>query len=122
MGVQIVWNSQVKKIVEGEPANLVEHVAERIAKEVLEHHLLAEGIEVSIRKPNVSISGMMAASVGERLFWIRLDAQEPYATEMNLYGLLSSAGTVTQRIRSSQDKTQWHISTADPTILVLVSF
>lgn len=46
-----------KQVVEGEPANLTETVAERIANAVLEEHPLVESVRVKVRKPNVRLGG-----------------------------------------------------------------
>ena len=44
-----------KQIVEGEPADLTETVAERIASAVLEEHPLADAVRVKVKKPHVRL-------------------------------------------------------------------
>lgn len=46
---------QVREIVEGEPVNLIETVAERIATSILEEHRLVEAIRVRVTKPDVRL-------------------------------------------------------------------
>jgi dihydroneopterin aldolase len=43
-----------KSIVEGEPAQLLEHIAERIASASLEHQLV-HSVTVRIRKPHIAL-------------------------------------------------------------------
>jgi 7,8-dihydroneopterin aldolase/epimerase/oxygenase len=47
----------VKHIVEGQPKNLLETVAEAIAKRLLENYELLEGVSVEIEKPSAPIPG-----------------------------------------------------------------
>lgn len=44
-----------RQVVEGEPANLVETVAERIASAVLEEHPSVEATRVKVEKPHVRL-------------------------------------------------------------------
>ena len=44
-----------KQVVEGEPANLVETIAERIANGTLEEHPAVEAVRVKVKKPNVRL-------------------------------------------------------------------
>jgi dihydroneopterin aldolase len=46
---------QVREIIEGEPVNLIETVAERIATSILEEHRLVEAIRVRVTKPDVRL-------------------------------------------------------------------
>lgn len=46
-----------RQVVEGEPANLVETVAERIASAVLEEHPVVEAVRVKVKKPHVRLDG-----------------------------------------------------------------
>lgn len=46
---------QAKEIVGGDPVNLTETVAERIAAAVLEHHALVEEVRVKVAKPHVRL-------------------------------------------------------------------
>ena len=48
-------HAQTKEIVEGEPVNLTETLAERIAAAILERHPRVEGVRVKISKPNVRL-------------------------------------------------------------------
>jgi len=43
-----------REIVEGEPAQLLEHVAERIAAAALQHDLV-QGVRVRVRKPHIAL-------------------------------------------------------------------
>ena len=44
-----------KQVVEGDPADLTETVAERIASATLEEHPLVEAVRVKVKKPNVRL-------------------------------------------------------------------
>lgn len=44
-----------KQVVEGEPANLTETVAERVANATLEEHPLVESVRVKVKKPAVRL-------------------------------------------------------------------
>ncbi len=46
---------QAREIVEGEPVNLIETVAERIAASILERHQSAETVRVRVTKPDVRL-------------------------------------------------------------------
>ncbi len=48
---------QVREIVEGEPCNLIEAVAERIAAEILTTHPLVREVGVELKKPDAPIEG-----------------------------------------------------------------
>ena len=48
-----------KQVVEGEPADLTETVAERIANATLEEHPLVEVVRVKVKKPNVRLGDTM---------------------------------------------------------------
>ena len=43
-----------KSIVEGEPAKLLEHIAEKIASAALEHEMV-QSVTVRIRKPHIAL-------------------------------------------------------------------
>lgn len=58
---------QVEKLVKGMPVNLIEHLGQRIADELISTHRLIKGVEIQIRKPHVAIPGMQASSVGEMI-------------------------------------------------------
>ena len=49
---------QVRSIVEGEPCNLIETVAERIASAILQEHSLVERVAVTLHKPEAPIKGL----------------------------------------------------------------
>lgn len=46
-----------KAIVEGDPLDLIETVAERIAASVLSEHPTVERVKVKVKKPHVSLGG-----------------------------------------------------------------
>lgn len=46
---------KTREIVEGEPVNLIETVAERISASILEEHRLVETIRVKVTKPDVRL-------------------------------------------------------------------
>ena len=46
---------RVKEIVEGEPVNLIETIAERIAAAILQDHPLVETVRVKVAKPHVRL-------------------------------------------------------------------
>jgi 7,8-dihydroneopterin aldolase/epimerase/oxygenase len=52
---------RAREIVEGEPVNLTETVAERIAAAVLEDHPAVEAVRVRVAKPHVSLDGTVLA-------------------------------------------------------------
>jgi 7,8-dihydroneopterin aldolase/epimerase/oxygenase len=56
-----------REVVEGPPKALVESVAEAIALEILDRHLLVDAIEVEIRKPGVPIKTGGLDYVGVRI-------------------------------------------------------
>ena len=45
----------VRGIVEGEPANLIETVAERVATAILENHSSVDEVRVKVEKPDVRL-------------------------------------------------------------------
>lgn len=52
---------QAREIVEGEPVNLTETVAERIAAAVLERHSPVEAVRVRVAKPEVRLEDTVLA-------------------------------------------------------------
>lgn len=48
---------RVREVVEGEPYDLIETVAERIAASVLESHPGTEAVRVKVAKPDVRLEG-----------------------------------------------------------------
>ena len=63
----------VRRIVEGEPRNLIEAVAEEIAAEILTGFPTVEHITVSVRKTEVPMKGAMLAAAGVRIVRSRTD-------------------------------------------------
>jgi dihydroneopterin aldolase len=57
----------VRGIVEGEPRNLIEAVAESLASEILETFPRVEHVTVTLRKPEVPMKGSMLDAAGVRL-------------------------------------------------------
>ena len=55
---------RAREIVEGEPVNLTETVAERIAAAVLEDHPAVEAVRVRVAKPHVRLDGTVLAGSG----------------------------------------------------------
>ena len=64
----------VRRIVEGEPRNLIEAVAESLASEILESFPLVELVTVTVRKPEVPMKGSMLEAAGVRIRRWRSDA------------------------------------------------
>jgi len=58
---------QVRAIVEGEPKDLIEAVAEAIAARLLQTFPRAGAVTVSVRKPEVAIKGSTLAAAGVRI-------------------------------------------------------
>jgi dihydroneopterin aldolase len=52
---------RAREVVEGEPVNLTETVAERIAAAILENHLSAESVRVRVTKPHVRLDDTVLA-------------------------------------------------------------
>ncbi len=57
----------VKDIVEGDPKDLIEAVAEEIASWLLRNHPLAESVIVTVRKPEAPIKGAFLDAPGVRI-------------------------------------------------------
>src|SRR5262249_34457296 len=55
---------RVREIVEGQPRNLIETVAEEIAAMVLREFAAANAVTVTVRKPGVAIKGSILDSAG----------------------------------------------------------
>jgi len=64
---------RVRRIVEGEPRNLIEAVAESIAAEILAEFPPAERVSVTVRKPEVPMKGSMLDAAGVRITRSRAD-------------------------------------------------
>ena len=52
----------VRSIVEGEPANLIEAVAEKVAASILEHHPSVDEVRVKVAKPDVRLGDTVLES------------------------------------------------------------
>jgi dihydroneopterin aldolase len=66
----------VRGIVEGEPRNLIEAVAESIASQILESFPLVEHVSVTVRKPDVPMKGSMLDAAGVRIRRWRSDGSD----------------------------------------------
>jgi dihydroneopterin aldolase len=55
---------KVREIVEGEPRNLIETVADAIAAMILREFASAEAVTVTVRKPEVAIKGAFLDAAG----------------------------------------------------------
>ncbi len=64
----------VRSIVEGEPLMLIEAVADRTAHSILEAFPRIEAVEVTVRKPAVTIRGAHLDAVGARVRRVRAHA------------------------------------------------
>lgn len=71
--------SVVRAIVEGEPMMLVEAVADRTARSILENFSRVTAAEVTVRKPSATIRGAHLDAVGARVRRVRahVDATQP---------------------------------------------
>jgi dihydroneopterin aldolase len=67
----------VRGIVEGEPRNLLEAVAETIAARVLAEFPLVSRVTVTVRKPEAPLKGALLDAAGVRLTRTRADRSEP---------------------------------------------
>jgi dihydroneopterin aldolase len=63
----------VRGIVEGEPRNLIEAVAEEIAAAVLTEFPQVAGVTVTVRKPEVPMKGSLLDAAGVRITRSRVD-------------------------------------------------
>jgi dihydroneopterin aldolase len=64
----------VRGIVEGEPRDLIEAVAEAIAVEILTNFPTVQSVSVTVRKPEVPMKGSMLDAAGVRITRSRTDA------------------------------------------------
>ena len=53
---------EVREVVEGEPVNLIEAVAEKVAASVLKHHPPVEEVRVRVAKPDVRLGDTVLES------------------------------------------------------------
>jgi 7,8-dihydroneopterin aldolase/epimerase/oxygenase len=58
---------RVREIVEGEPRNLIETVADEIAGTLLAEFAAARAVTVTVRKPEVAIKGAILDAAGVRV-------------------------------------------------------
>ncbi len=65
----------VRAVVEGEPMMLVEAVADRSARSILESFPLITAVEVTVRKPEATIRGAHLDAVGARVRRVRVQVQ-----------------------------------------------
>jgi dihydroneopterin aldolase len=66
----------VRRIVEGEPRQLIEAVAEEISAAILTEFPLAARVTVTVRKPQVPMKGSMLDAAGVRITRSRADGSE----------------------------------------------
>ena len=67
----------VRRIVEGEPRNLIEAVAEAIATEILASFPPVQRVSVTVRKPEVPMKGSMLDAAAVRILRARTDDGDP---------------------------------------------
>ncbi len=67
----------VRRIVEGEPRNLIEAVAEAIATEILTSFPPVQRVSVTVRKPEVPMKGSMLDAAGVRIMRARANGGDP---------------------------------------------
>ncbi len=65
----------VRSVVEGEPMMLVEAVADRTARSILESFAPISAVEVTVRKPEATIRGAHLDAVGVRVRRVRAQIQ-----------------------------------------------
>ncbi|MFN0073404.1 MAG: dihydroneopterin aldolase [Chloroflexota bacterium] len=63
----------VREMVEGEPSNLIESVAENIAQALLREFPLVHDLDVCVHKPNAPIGGPPVGDIAARISRARLD-------------------------------------------------
>eukprot|EP00873_Tetraselmis_striata_P041036 jgi/Tetstr1/461300/TSEL_006427.t1 len=52
---------QIKSIMEGPPSQLLEHVAQTTADEIMQAHTSVRGVTLEIQKPHVAIPGVVSS-------------------------------------------------------------
>lgn len=69
----------VRSVVEGEPLMLIEAVADRSARAVLEAYPAINAVEITVRKPAVTIRGAHLDTIGVRIRRVRahIEATQP---------------------------------------------
>ena len=68
---------RVRQIVEGEPRNLIETVAETIAASVLASYAAVSHVSVTVRKPAAPLKGAVLDAAGVRIVRGRHDRSAP---------------------------------------------
>jgi 7,8-dihydroneopterin aldolase/epimerase/oxygenase len=53
----------VKRVLEGDPVNLIETLADRVVTEVLQNYPLVESVEVTIFKPEAPVEAAVAVHI-----------------------------------------------------------
>ena len=67
----------VRRIVEGQPRNLIEAVAEAIATEILTSFPPVQRVSVTVRKPEVPMKGSLLDAAGVRILRARANEGDP---------------------------------------------
>ena len=68
---------RVRQIVEGEPRNLIETVAETIAASVLASYAAVSHVAVTVRKPTPPLKGAVLDAAGVRITRYRHERSDP---------------------------------------------
>ena len=66
----------VRQVVEGEPRNLIESVAEAVASAILDRFPRVERVEVTVRKPEAPMKGSMLDAAGVRIMRGRQNGEQ----------------------------------------------
>ena len=66
----------VRRIVEGEPHDLIEAVAEEVAGEILASFPPVQRVSVTVRKPEAPLKGSMLDAAGVRITRVRADGSD----------------------------------------------
>lgn len=72
----------VRSVVEGEPLMLIEAVADRSARAILESFAAISAVEITVRKPAATIRGAQLDSVGVRIRRVRAHLEPTQAVEV----------------------------------------
>lgn len=69
----------VRSVVEGEPMMLIEAVADRTARSILESFPAVTAVEITVRKPEATIRGAHLDAIGVRIRRVRahVEARKP---------------------------------------------
>ena len=85
--------TQVRSIVEGEPMMLIEAVADRTARSILEHFPRVTAVEVTVRKPEATIRGAHLDAVGVRVRRVRAHIEPTQHMQVPKPPFLTPPGT-----------------------------